>query len=137
MPDEPAISVLSRSKKAAARTRPLRLGAPSESGAWPASFPSGARGATERGCESVISPALCPHPEDHRVALAAAGADRRAAQPAAAAAQLEHEAAEDARARGADGVAEGNGAAVDIDALFVDAQHANRVQRHRGEGLVD
>src|SRR5204863_3945627 len=110
---------------------------PSASGPWPAVSPSGARGATERGCESGIAPALCLHPQDDRVALTPARADRRAAQPAAAAAQLEHQAAEDARARSADGVTQRDGAAVDVDALFIDAEHANRVQRHRSEGLVD
>ena len=45
--------------------------------------------------------------QDHRVALAAAAADGGAAQAAAAPAQLVHERAEDARARGADRVARG------------------------------
>jgi hypothetical protein len=47
------------------------------------------------------------HPQDDGVALAAAAADRRAAQAAAAPAQLVHEHAEDAGARGADRVPEG------------------------------
>src|SRR3954468_18906731 len=75
--------------------------------------------------------------EDHRVALPAARADRRAAQPAAAAAQLVHERAEDARARRADGMAERDGATVDVDAVLVDPEQADRVQRDRGERLVD
>src|SRR5256714_192869 len=137
MPEDPAISVLSRSKNAAARARPLALGPAAGSGARPALSPAGARGVTERGCESGIGPALGLDPQDYRVALAPARADRCAAQPAAAAAQLEHEAAEDARARGADGVSQRDGPAVDVDALLVDAQHADRVQGHRGEGLVD
>src|SRR3954470_9100232 len=45
--------------------------------------------------------------EDHRVALASAGADRRHAESAATAPQLVHEGAEDARAARADRVAEG------------------------------
>src|SRR5690349_16932628 len=44
--------------------------------------------------------------DDHRIALAPTGADRRDAEAAAAAAQLVHEAAEDAGAGGADRVAE-------------------------------
>ncbi len=77
------------------------------------------------------------HLDDHGVALAAARADRRAAQAAAAPAQLEHERAEDARARGADRMAERDGAAVDVDLVLVDPEHADRVQRDRSERLVD
>src|SRR5689334_16735855 len=73
--------------------------------------------------------------DDHRVALAAARADRGAAQAAAPPAQLEHERAEDARARGADRMAEGDRAAVDVDLVLVDAEHPDRVQRDRGERL--
>src|SRR5438445_1169805 len=107
IPDEPAISVRSRSKNAAAR--------------------------------GAVAPAATAISDlqDHRVALAAAGADRRAAEAAAAAAQLEHDRAEDARAGGADRVAERDGAAVDVDAVLVDAEHADRVERDRRERLVD
>src|ERR1700759_2316845 len=107
-PDEPAISVLSRAKKAAAR------------GAAPF-MPSTASSDFQNYC----------------VALPATGADRGAAVAAAAPAQLVHERAEDARARGADRVTKGNGAAVDVDALLVDAEHADRVERDRGKRLVD
>src|SRR6185312_9492393 len=75
--------------------------------------------------------------DDHRVALAAAGADCRHAEPAAAAAQLVHERHQDARAAGADRVAERDGAAVHVDLGLVDAEHANRVDRHGRERLVD
>src|SRR4030081_1201466 len=75
--------------------------------------------------------------EDHRVALPAAGADRRTAETAAATAQLQSEASEDPRPGRADRVPEGDGTAVDVDAVLVDAEHANRVERHRGESLVD
>src|SRR5581483_8876491 len=51
--------------------------------------------------------------DDHRVTLTAARADRGAAQAATAPAQLEHERAEDARARGADRMAERHRATVD------------------------
>ena len=57
-----------------------------------------------------------PAATSDRVALPAAGADRRAAEPAAAAAQLVDERADDARAGGADRVPERDGAAVDVDA---------------------
>src|SRR3954454_10782735 len=112
IPLDPAIRVLSRSKKAAARGRPSLT-----------------------GCSLKV---LGPVDLDHdRVALAAAGADRGDAEAAAAAAQLVDEGADDASAGGADRVPEGDRAAVDVDLLLVDAEHPHRVQRDRGEGLVD
>ena len=62
-----------------------------------------------------------------------------AAQPSAAApaAQLVDERAEDPRAGGADRVTEGDRAAVDVDPVLVDPEHPDRVQRDRGERLVD
>ena len=67
---------------------------------------------------------------DHdRVALPAARADRGQAAPAAAPAQLVHERADEARAGGADGMPERDRAAVDVDALGVDAEVARRLQR--------
>src|SRR5437660_1104730 len=109
-PEEPAISVLSRSKNAAA---------------WPSPFSP---------CIAMSAPS---DPEDDRVALSPARADRRAAETAAAAPQLVHEAPEDARAARADRVTERNRSAVDIHALLVDPEHADRVECHRGERLVD
>ena len=82
-------------------------------------------------------PSAAIHLDDHGVALAAARADRRAAEAAAAAAQLEHQRAEDPRAGGADRVAERDRAAVDVDPVLVDPEHPDRVQRDRGERLVD
>src|SRR5579871_839934 len=75
--------------------------------------------------------------DEDRVALSAARADRGAAQPAAAAAQLVDERGEDSRAGGADRVAERDGAAVDVDALLVDAEHPDRRDHDRCERLVD
>src|SRR5205085_8897256 len=75
--------------------------------------------------------------QDDRVALPAARADRRDAEAAAATAQLVDEDAEDAGARGADRVAERDRAAVDVDAVLLDAQLADRLQGHRRERLVD
>src|ERR671917_2736269 len=72
-----------------------------------------------------------------RVALAAARADRGHAEPAAAAPQLVRERHQDARAARPDRVAEGDRAAVHVHLGLVDAQHSHRVERHRGEGLVD
>ena len=100
--DEPAISVRSRSKNAAPCSPAVAARRP-RAGAG--------------GCGAALS-----HVDDDGVALAAAGADRRAAVAAAAAAQLQHERAEDARAGGADRVAERDRAAVDVDALLVDAR---------------
>src|SRR5437879_4261013 len=77
------------------------------------------------------------HLEDDGVALAPARADRRAAEPTAAAAQLEDQAAENARARSADWVAQRDRAAVYVDSVLLDAQHADRVQGDGREGLVD
>src|SRR5688500_10353379 len=98
MPDEPAMSVLSRSKKAALRAIDL---------------------------------------EDDRVALAPAAADGRHAEAAAAPLELVHERADDATARSADGMPERDRAAVDVDLVLVDAEHPDRVEGDRGEGLVD
>src|SRR3954453_17133265 len=75
--------------------------------------------------------------EDHRVALAAARADRRHAEAAAATPQLVHQRAENARAPRADRVTERDGPAVHVDLLLVDAEHAHRVDGHGREGLVD
>src|SRR6185503_2259677 len=77
------------------------------------------------------------HFDDHRVALAAARADRRAAEPAAAAPQLVDERHQDAGAAGADRVAERDRAAVHVHLGLVELKHAHRVERDRGERLVD
>src|SRR5881392_2457172 len=102
------MSVLSRSKKAAPR-----------GGSW------------------ELCPLTTIHFDDDRVPLTSARADRRDAEAAATAAQLVHERAENARARGADRVAERNRAAVDVHLRLVDAEHADRVERDRCERLVD
>src|SRR4051794_38526581 len=106
---DPSISVLSRSKKAAALPPP-----------------------------SATAPTLPPVDlEDHGISLAAARADRRDSETAAAAAQLVHERHEDAGAARADRMAEGDRAAVDVDLRLIHAEHPHRVDRHRGERLVD
>src|SRR6185312_7817309 len=71
------------------------------------------------------------------VALTAAGADRGATIAAAATAKLVDERADDARAGCTDRMAEGDGAAVDVDLVLVNAEHADRVERYRGKSLVD
>src|ERR1700684_2192771 len=109
MPEEPAINVLSRSKNAAPRGDP----------------PSG---------EALTAVSDL---QDHRVALTPARADGGAAVDAGATAQLVHDGSEDARAGGADRVPERDGAAVDVDPLLVDAEHADRVERDGRECLVD
>src|ERR1700750_1341357 len=68
------------------------------------------------------------HLDDNGVALTAARADRRAAQAAAAPAQLVDERAEDPRARGADRTDKRHGAAVDVDLVLVDPKHPDRVE---------
>src|SRR5205085_8174697 len=77
------------------------------------------------------------HLEDDRVALPAAGADRRAAQAATAAAKLVDQRADDASARRADGVPQGDRPAVHVHLLLVDPEHPHRVDRDRRERLVD
>src|SRR4051812_1932334 len=81
--------------------------------------------------------ALAIDAENDRVALPAAGADRRAAEAAAATAQLVDQRAEDPGAGRADRMPERDGAAVDVDLLLVDAEQADRVQGDRRERLVD
>src|ERR1700712_5643545 len=111
-PDDPDISVRSRSKKTA-----------EEEGDGDAVI--------------AIQPRSAVDAQDDRVALATAGADGRDAEPAATTAQLVDDRAEDAGARSADRVAERDRAAVDVDAVLLDAELADRLQRHGGEGLVD
>src|SRR5215203_6630384 len=112
IPLDPAIRVLSRSKKAAARG-----------------------GTSLAGCSLKELGAV---DFDHdRVTLTAAGADRGDAETATAAAQLVHEGADDAGARCTDRMAEGDRAAVDVDLLLLDAEHSHRVEGDGGERLVD
>src|SRR5438270_5661287 len=118
--------VLSRSKKAAA---PPPGGGASSAGA-------GEVRAGRRRAGGVPLPASLPlspiHLYEDGVPLAAARADRRAADPAAAPAQLEDERAQNPRARGSDRVPERHRAAVDVDAALVNPEHADRVQGDRG-----
>src|SRR5579884_3321632 len=105
--EEPSISVRSRSKKAADR---------------PAADPLGVCLAANSGFTASEAASAAINLDDHRVALAAARADRGAAESASAPAQLEHKRAEDPRARGADRVAKRHRAAVDVDLVLVDAE---------------
>src|SRR4051794_38230848 len=66
--------------------------------------------------------------EQHRVALPAAGADRRHAEAATAPPQLVHEGADDTRAGRADRVAERDRASVHVHLALVDAEHAHPVE---------
>src|SRR5947208_209972 len=75
--------------------------------------------------------------DDDGDALAAADAGRAEPEAAAAATQLVEEVRGDARARGAQRVAERDGAAVDVGALAVEAQLTLDGDVLRGEGLVD
>src|ERR671919_2103171 len=101
MPLDPAIRVLSRSKNAAERRS------------------AGGGGKSVGGGASLGAVDL----ENNGVPLAAAAADRGAAEPAAAAAKLGDQGADDPRAGGADRVPEGDRAAVDVDVVLVDAEH--------------
>src|SRR6476469_3891560 len=113
IPLDPAIRVLSRSKKAAAR------------------------GATSLAGCSLKGRSAPVDLDDDRVALTAAGADRGDAETAAAATQLMDEGADQTGAGGADRVAEGDRPAVDVDVLLADSEDPHRADRDRGEGLVD
>src|SRR5215210_15731 len=115
IPLDPAISVLSKSKKAAPWAPPSADGLPSTSG-------------SRLGAVDL---------DDDGIALAAAAADRRAAEAAAPALELVDEGADDAGSRGADRMPERDRAAVHVHLLLVDLQHAHRVDRDRREGLVD
>src|SRR4029450_8298469 len=104
MPLDPAIRVLSRSKKAAALPPP---------------------------------PSASIDLHDDRVALAAARADRGAAEPASAAAQLMHQRAATVGAGGSDRMAEGDRPTVHVHLVVVDLERPDRVDRDRCESLVD
>src|SRR5205807_2295654 len=108
--EEPAIRVRSRSKKAAPRT----AAAPSEPETGPASPALPASQLRSSLLERPLRWSATSHVDHDGVPLPAAGADRRAALPAPAPAQLQHQAAEDARAGGADGMPDGHGAAVHV-----------------------
>ena len=102
--------------------------------------PSRARGDQLPGTPQAppASPAVrTRHADDQRVALAAAAAQRRGADAAAAALQLERQVQGDPGAGHADRVAQRDGAAVDVDLVLVDAQLAGRDEPDRGERLVD
>src|SRR3954454_15328608 len=95
----PAISVRSRSKNAAPRSPSRRIAPPPGGGGRMCGLSvtgdhSGSCRAAD--CRSLrASRCGCSHLDDDRVALTAAGADRGAAVAAAAAAELEHERADD------------------------------------------
>src|SRR3954452_1539401 len=75
--------------------------------------------------------------KDDRVALATAGADGCHSEAAAAPAELVDERPHDARSRCADRVTERDGPAIHVDLRLVKPEHAHRVDRHRGERLVE
>src|SRR5215216_5376857 len=114
MPLDPAIRVLSRSKKAAARCKPssgLVLSRP----AW------------SRTTSALPAPAsLRPRQTLFSRVERSNFYDDRDAEPAAATAQLMDEGADDPGAGGADRVPERDRAAVDVDAVLVDPEHPHR-----------
>src|SRR5207237_654864 len=125
IPEDPAMRVLSRSKKAATRSpagdalAPSRPPAPRGSRSCTTRPSRGRSSGSGRAARSAMRTGGLGHLEDDGVALATARADRRTAQPAAAAPQLEHQAAENAGARGADRVAERDRAAVYVDPVLL------------------
>src|SRR5215213_8917937 len=99
MPLDPAIRVLSRSKKAAARCKPssgLVLSRPT----WSRTTSALPAPASLRPRQTLFSRVERSNFYDDRVALAAAAANRRDAEPAAATAQLMDEGADDPGAGG-------------------------------------
>src|SRR4051812_3718225 len=75
---------------------------------------------------------------DHRGdALPDADAERGDAVPGAAAPELPGERGDETSSRATQRVAEGDRAAVDVEALFVDPELAHAGDHLRGEGLVD
>src|ERR1700729_3320686 len=91
---------------------------------WKAEEPS--MSVRSRSKNAAVEPSAAIDLDDHRVALAAARADRGTADPAAAATELEHERAEDARAGGTDRMTEGHRATVDVDLVLIDSEHPDR-----------
>src|SRR5674536_221426 len=75
--------------------------------------------------------------EDGRERLTPAEAEDGQAVAALPSLQLPDDRRRQPPAAGADGVAEGAGAAVDIDLVDVEAEGLDRDHRHHGEGLVD
>src|SRR5579884_2338360 len=75
--------------------------------------------------------------DEGRLPLRDAAADPRGADTAAAAAQLVQQRHEDAASRRADGMADRDGAAVDVDDAGVDLEHLRARDGDGGEGLVD
>src|SRR5437773_512260 len=88
----------------------------------------------------VLSPTLTRLGDplnNESVALPAAATKRRRTGPQASPLQLMRDRQHQARAAGPDRVSDGDRAAIDVDALLVQSQHPARVQRDRGERLVD
>src|SRR6266571_6107086 len=122
--------------RASARASPERAPAMRASGSagarcrrrrWSSAAPGGRGSATARR----------RHLEQQRISLAAAAAERRRAEPAAPAAQLADQVQRYPRPRGADRVADRDGAAVDVDPVRADAEVAHRLDGDGGERLVD
>src|SRR5579875_2031747 len=120
----------------------------------PAPFARGERGAPAGGFDAHRAPAAPPQPgrpgwrrrrprsdplQDHGDALADADAHRDQRIAPAAALQLARRGQCDARSRSAERMADGDGAAVRIDAAVVGRQFetAQTGQNLRGEGFVD
>src|SRR2546425_7373230 len=77
------------------------------------------------------------HADDGRLALRHSRADAGGAVAAAPLAEREDEVHQNARARRANRMADGERAAVDVDALLIDPEQVHCRTGDRGEGLVD
>src|SRR6476620_4236721 len=93
-----------------------------------------------RHSTTVSWPELVPRSDqldDRRDAHAAADAERGEAALLVATGELVDEGAEDHRAGGAERVAHGDGATVDVGHVMADAHVAHEPHGHGGEGLVE
>src|SRR5205807_4855554 len=93
--------------------------------------------AAERSRLRTSNEVVLQRPDDGGVALAAAAAEGSSAGAATAAAQLVDEREQHAVAGHPDGVAQSDGAAVDVDDVVADPEVVHRRQSNGGEGFVE
>src|SRR5207245_9352667 len=90
------------------------------------------RAATPAARAKMLSP-----PDDQGIALATTTTKGCRARMQASALQLMGEREHEAGAAGADRMADGDRAAIDVDTLLVELEHACCIQGDRGKSLVD
>src|SRR5215469_5440223 len=138
-------SSTSETSRARARGSLARAAATSASGLRSARPPWPARSArpaaepllTDRSGTVRSGSGSSRNAEQQRVPLTAAAAQRGRAEPAATAAQLVDEMQRDPGAGGAERMPDGNGPAVDVDDVRIDAEVSDRLKGDGRERLVD